>query len=244
MDGSKKIIVLKDIPFTPDIEKIRRRLHVYASETETESVIKKYLEKSRETAKPKAIYSTGKIDKINGEHIIISSTPFQSILLKNNIENAEYLFPYLATAGKELDTIKVETENRIESDCLNLIKESALVSAVNYLQKIIKQTLNLPFLLSIDPGDFENWPRSERAQVLSLFGDNVKNIDVTLNKKHEFVPEWTRCGFLYNTEIKIESCQVCCKEPCMGRRMRFNEELARLFPDRVKDVCNIWQWKE
>jgi hypothetical protein len=81
----------------------------------------------------------------------------------------------------------------------------------------------------MNPGSLESWPITQQKELFSILGNVEDLIGVKLTERYTMIPVKSVSGICFPTEIKFESCQLCPREKCIGRRAAFNPELARKY---------------
>ena len=79
----------------------------------------------------------------------------------------------------------------------------------------------------MNPGSLEDWPIQQQTQVFELLGDPLRDVGVRLTDSFLMVPIKSVSGIRYPTETSFESCQLCPREKCTGRRAPYDPELWR-----------------
>jgi hypothetical protein len=233
----KGIELLDNIPFKLDISRIMARLSLHGESTLNGFQVQELSGEIIPVARPKALYKMSRVNQKTGHTVVIDGAGFSSHLLRVNLDKAERVFPYVVTCGQELDSIKIPGSNASLSYCLKLIQEMILTAAWNYLQSHLTRKYTLDFLFALEPGEMDAWPARHRKPLFALL-ENVEDMTgVKLNEDYSMTPQYSRCGIFYYTEIEFESCQLCPKEPCMGRRAPYNQELAQKYPQQAKSLC-------
>ena len=229
--------VLNGIPINLELEAVLKRMRV---RNRSEGIIKNVqdmLEIARPIAKPKAIYDVAYVDNKNGDYLEIGGVKFTSRVLRINLEQVERVFPYVVTCGRELDEIDIPADDFIKSYYLDQIKETAVILARQHLEdSLIKQyALGQVSRMAPGAGAGDDWPINQQEELFSLFGgrDKVEElIGVRLTDRFLMIPIKSVSGIFYPTEVSFESCQICPREKCIGRRARYDPELAKKYrPD-------------
>ena len=229
--------VLNGIPINLELEAVLKRMHV---RNRSEGIVKNVqdmLEIARPIAKPKAIYDVAYVDNKNGDSLEIGGVKFTSRVLRINLEQVERVFPYVVTCGRELDEIDISADDFIKSYYLDQIKETAVILARQHLEdSLIKQyALGQVSRMAPGAGAGDDWPINQQEELFSLFGgrDKVEElIGVRLTDRFLMIPIKSVSGIFYPTEVRFESCQICPREKCIGRRARYDPELAKKYrPD-------------
>ncbi len=229
--------VLNSIPIDIDLEAVLRRMQV---RNRSESIVKnveEMLEVARPIAKPKAVYDVVYVDNKNGDSLEVGGVKFTSRVLRVNLDKVERVFPYVVTCGKELDGIDIQSGDFIKGYYLDQIKETVLVLARKYLEEHLKRSYALGQMSRMAPGAGagDDWPITQQEELFSLFGGRVKVeelIGVRLTDKCLMIPIKSVSGIYFPTEIRFESCQICPREGCIGRRAPYDPELVKKYrPD-------------
>ena len=75
------------------------------------------------------------------------------------------------------------------------------------------------------PGSLPDWPIEEQESLFAVLGDTQASIGVALSESLMMVPEHSVSGVVFPTEARFESCQLCPREKCPGRRAAYDEGL-------------------
>ncbi len=222
--------VLNDIVFQIDMDTLLARLHI-DKESEDAKDIQHLAKSAVSVCKPKAIYEVSYIQDKDHNTVNIGGVTFTSRVLRINLDKAERVFPYIVTCGKELDEIAIITDDFMRKFWLDTIKEMALASSIKYLDDYLKRRYALGGVSKMNPGSGAKdlWPIEEQKQLFSIFG-NVKDlIGVELTDSFLMVPNKSVSGIYLPTEIRFESCQLCPREVCPGRRAPYDKNLMQTY---------------
>ena len=86
---------------------------------------------------------------------------------------------------------------------------------------------------AMNPGSLEDWPISEQRQLFSILGDVESLIGVRLTDSFLMLPIKSVSGVYFPKEITFQSCQLCPRERCQGRRAPYDEKLkGKYFADQ------------
>ena len=226
--------VLNSIPINLELEAVLKRMHVRNKSEGLVKNVKEMLEMARPIAKPKAIYDVTYVDNKNGDSLEIGGVKFSSRVLRINLDKVERVFPYVVTCGRELDEIDIPASDFIKSYYLDQIKETTLVLARQYLEDHLKRSFALGQMSRMAPGAGagDDWPLTQQEGLFSLFGGRAKVeelIGVKLTDKCLMIPIKSVSGIFFPTEIRFESCQICPREGCIGRRAPYDPELVKKY---------------
>ena len=222
--------VLDNIPVRLDPEKVLKQLHI-TEDKNLEKSIQELIETARPIAKPKAIYEVSYVDNKNEDSLDIGGVRFTSRILRVNLDKAERVFPYVATCGRELYETTVSSDDFIKSYCLEMIKSIALSSAISYLKDYLTKNYALGQMSTMNPGSAgeDVWPIEQQKQLFSIFGNVEDLIGVRLTKSFLMIPNKSISGIFFPTEIRFQSCQLCPREVCQGRRAPYDAELVKKY---------------
>ncbi|HSW57700.1 MAG TPA: hypothetical protein VLH15_04825 [Dehalococcoidales bacterium] len=231
------ILFLNPVEAVPDIKRITARLKLNVSSPLPESRIRQILATLSQKAQPRAAcklsLETGKLN----HSLKIDGVRFDAPFLRVNLASAKLIFPFMVTAGEELESFQLNTRNVDEDYCLKTIKELVLDEACHTLQRILRQKYHLPYLWSLIPGELQAWPLSGIKNIFRIATDLSRVTGIRLQADYSLSPVYSRCGFFYYTETEFEGCQVCSREPCMMRRAQYNPDLARQKGLKIGRVC-------
>ncbi len=227
--------VLNSIPFRLSTKEVLKRLHLRKENKEMERIVQELLDIVHPIAKPKAIYKVSYVDNKNGDSLYIDGVKFTSRVLRVNLDKVGRVFPYVATCGRELDEIAVPADDYMKYYCLDTIKEMALHSARSYLHDYLTRNYALGQVSRMYPGEgaAEDWPITQQKELFSIFGNVEDLIGVQLTKDFLMVPLKSSSGMYFPTEIKFESCQLCPREVCSGRKAPYDPDLVKKYREKI-----------
>jgi hypothetical protein len=152
---------------------------------------------------------------------------FVSKVLRANLDEVERVFPYVATCGRELDDIPLAANDIFAQFCRDTLKEMALHASITHLVSHLKESYALETLASLNPGsgDINVWPIEQQKELFAFFGNVQESIGVVLTDSCLMVPNKSVSGLLYPSEDGFQSCQLCHREKCPGRRAPFDPHL-------------------
>ena len=227
--------VLNSIPFRLSTKEVLKRLHLRKENKDMERMVQELLDIVHPMAKPKAVYKVSYVDNKNGDSLYIDGVRFTSRVLRINLDKVGRVFPYVATCGRELDEIVVPADEYMKYYCLDTIKEMALYSARSYLQDYLTRNYALGQVSRMYPGEgaAEDWPITQQKELFSIFGNVEDLIGVQLTKDFLMVPLKSSSGMYFPTEIKFESCQLCPREVCSGRKAPYDPDLVKKYREKI-----------
>jgi hypothetical protein len=222
--------ILDNIPFELDVDLLLSRLHVGKGSEDAEN-IQDLVETVSPVASPKAIYKVCYIQSKGYDTVKIGGVTFSSRVLRVNLDKVERVFPYIATCGRELDETISPSDDFIRQFWLDTIKGMALETSVKYLKDYLKRKYALGDTSSMAPGagDQDLWPIEQQRQLFSLFANVEDLIGVKLTDSFLMIPNKSVSGLCFPTEIRFESCQLCARRICAGRRAPYDKNLVESY---------------
>lgn len=221
--------ILDSIPVNLEREKIIERLRLDHRGKQIVEMVQELTDVVVSTARPKAVYKVSYVDNRNGDSLDIDGITFSSRVLCANLNKVERVFPYIATCGTELDGVPLPSEDVLRAFCLDTIQTMVLGIAINYLADHVKQKYILGQMSHMNPGSLEDWPITQQRELFSLFGDVEELIGVRLTQDYVMRPLKSSSGIYFPTEIRFESCQLCPREKCIGRKAPYDSNLVRKY---------------
>ena len=221
--------VFDSIPVRLDAEEILERLHIRKQNKYMEGIVQELIEIVRPVAKPKAIYEVSYVDNKSEDSLCMDGVKFTSHVLRVNLDKVGRVFPYVATCGRELDEITLPPDDFMKQYCLDVIKEMVLHTALRYLDDCLVRDYALGQVSQMNPGSLGDWPITQQKELFSIFGNVEDFIGVKLTESYLMLPVKSVSGIYFPTEIRFESCQLCPREVCSGRRAPYNLNLVKKY---------------
>jgi hypothetical protein len=75
------------------------------------------------------------------------------------------------------------------------------------------------------PGSLTDWPLREQRPLFALLGDTEALVGVRLTDSCLMLPNKSVSGIRFPTEKHFESCQLCPRPDCPGRRAPYDADL-------------------
>ncbi len=220
------LFFLNNIPFKIDAAQAADKMKISRGSEEYDFLLKIAAESELKGA-PKAVYRIEYINERTEDSVVIGETTFKSRVLSVNLEKAHRVFPYVVTCGKELEEWSRNYTDPLFSYLADNIKQSALASAVTFVCDYIKETYGIKKYARMAPGSLKDWPIEEQRPFFKMMGRVQETAGVTLTESFLMLPSKSVSGLLYPTETAFESCMLCPREKCIGRRAPYNERLYK-----------------
>ena len=219
--------IIENIPIKLDADELVKGLRIRRNVIYIRDKLDSLIETSSPVINPKALDSVSFVDKIEGNRVTIGNTVFTSKVVRMNLEQGGRVFPYIVTAGFELDAVELLKGQSVM--LLDQVKTVVVSKAYLYLRTHLAEKYGITKLSSVGPGRLDEWPITQQRNLFSLFEDNVDRIGVRLTQTCLMVPVTTVSGLLFPSEAGFESCELCSRENCMGRKAAFDSKLVELF---------------
>lgn len=206
------------------------KFHVDPSSQRGEN-FRQIINQARRVGNPKAIYTVSYITNKGENTVEIDDVEFTSKVLRDQLDKAERAFPFIATCGRELDTIDLDEGSQLEALFLEEIKARALTTARSSLYQTIKEGHQVKDFSYMEPGSGGEgvWPIGEQEKLFELFKGEERSIGVELTDSFLMVPNKSVSGVIYQTELHFESCQLCRKDNCPAREADYDPQLAEKY---------------
>lgn len=221
---SETTFVIDQIPFSPDLGALARRLRIKEG-SRHHGELAQLLATATTIAKPKALYKLAFIDEKGEDTVVIDGVTLTSRVLRVNLDVAHRVFAYNVTCGMELQTWADDLDDMVLQYWADAIKELALGAAVQALNDHLVKSYDLGRTSTMAPGSLADWPIREQRPLFRILGDPQAAIGVTLTDSFLMIPNKTISGLRFPTEARFESCQLCPREQCPGRRAAYEPDL-------------------
>jgi len=210
-------LTIDHIPFRIDTGKLHRSLKMKEG-SELIGRLNLLVDQAQKIGRPKAHYEVVYIDSRGEDHVMIGGVMLTSRVLKVNLEKAHRVFPFVATCGTELEEWSKTFDDLLERFWADAIKESAVKIAVECLADRLVERFHPGKIARMNPGSLPDWPLTEQKPLFKLLGRGPEAVGVQLTESHLMLPIKSVSGIWFPTEESFESCQLCSREKCPGRR--------------------------
>jgi len=225
--------ILSDISVSLDTGNVLERMNIRKKREDMERGVQELIELVLPIARPKVVYQVSYVNNKAEDWVEVDGVRFTSRVLRDNLDKVGRVFPFVATCGRELDEIDIPADEFMKCYYLDQIKEMVLELAMSYLEEHLTRKYELGQISEMEPGSLESWPITQQKELFSIFGNVEDAIGVRLTDKCLMIPVKSVSGVYFPTEIKFESCQLCQRERCIGRKAPYNPDLARKYSEEV-----------
>ena len=236
-----EIRVLDAVPFQIDMEALAKQLRIKEGSAHLEK-LGKLAGRARAVGKPKAVFRTAYIEERTDDRVRVNGVVFSSRVLRVNLDKAHRVFPYVATCGKELEEWSQGIEDILEKFWADAIKEMAVKQMVRHLNEYLTEHFQPGKLSRMNPGSLADWPLPEQRPLFSILEDGPRTIGVHLTESFLMMPIKSVSGIWFPTEESFESCKLCPREKCPGRRAAYDRDLyaQQICPGYLKFYPGIF----
>lgn len=226
-------VVLDSIPFRFDEEQFCSVAHLDRCSSAIADA-QEILERAVPLVRPKALYRVCYVEGRREEGVRLDGVEFRSRVLATNLAGVQRVFAYVATCGTELEPIQRSCPDVLGQYWLDALKGMALLCARQALREHVAERFALEpsTLCSMNPGsgDADLWPIAQQAPLFRLLGEVDRAIGVGLTDSFLMVPNKTVSGILFPAKVPFESCQLCSRVDCPGRRTPFADRREAAAP--------------
>lgn len=216
--------ILDGVAFEPDLALLIKRLRLKPGSAHEREFMHLF-EEARAIAQPRAAYRAAYITGRGDDWVEIEGLRFTSRVLRVNLEKAHRVFAYLVTCGSELQAWSEQYHEMLAHFWTEEIKEMALRCAFPALLEDLRGLFNPGKTASMSPGSLADWPVQEQSVLFDLLGPLAGAIGVGLTESMMMKPTKTVSGIYFPTEVDFESCQLCPRLECPGRRAPYDPHL-------------------
>jgi len=221
--------VFREIPFDPTPDGVIRAMKIRKVSPSLSRLTDELVARSREVARPKALCRVAYIDERTDLGVTIGNRTFASRVLRQNLEGIQRVFPFVATCGTELEGLLQNRTDIMESYCLDTIMMLAVEAARRHVEQFIKDTYSVGQMSRMQPGSLKDWPIEEQRPLFALLGGVQEHIGVRLSEHYLMTPIKSVSGIFFPTEVRFESCQLCDRASCPGRRSPHDATLSAKY---------------
>lgn len=187
--------IFEEFPFSYDMETLDQELHLRGNEAMLD-ILEELYETVEKITKPKAIYFEAKVTEKTENHVKINDVLFESQLLMGYVEAGDTVFPYIVTAGTEIDDfyqgLKDSMELFLIDEVMNLLVNTGKV----FVADEVKKESGWPETQDYVPGNGEEWSTEEQSRLFDMFAGETKKIGVSLGENFFVLPGRSTIGIL------------------------------------------------
>jgi hypothetical protein len=215
---------LDQIDFDLDLSVLRMELAREGGAMD-EEVLRGLTEEARSIARPKAGYRVSQIDEKGVDDVVIDGIWIRSRVLRQNLDQVQRVFPFLATCGWEIEDWAGSRQDDLRRVWAKRISELALRSAVRALVDHIQTHFHTGPTAKVNPGSTIDWPLLGQKDLFQLLDEVAERIGVILTGDLWMSPTMSTSGIRYPSEVTFVNCSLCPMESCRLRKAPYQEGL-------------------
>jgi len=216
--------ILKDISFALNTESLKSRLRIREGEAYHIRFLA-LIEEVQRIARPKAMYRPVYIEDRSEEAIKVEGRWFRSRVLTVNLRQVHRIFIYVATCGKELDAWARDQKEVLNAFWAEAVKETALRTAIKAVGTHLEEHYHPGQTSQQNPGSLIDFPLAEQEALFALMGDTQAAVGVSLLSSLMMSPTHSVSGIIFPTTEDFQSCLLCPRQKCPGRRAPYDPTL-------------------
>ncbi|NMM64209.1 hypothetical protein HBE96_16405 [Clostridium sp. P21] len=214
-------IILDDLKFNLEHSKLCDELKI-TSDIES-NIVKELIVEAKKIASPKALLKKCNIEKKLNDSTILGNEQFFSKVIRVNLSNELIAFPYIITAGTELQKWCESKEDKFVNKISEHINQSILIRVHLELQKFIENKFNTGSLARVNPGSTIDWDMKELKKIFNILGDPKELIGVSLNDNFFMTPSKAYSGIYFHNETNYKNCLMCPGTDCPLREVPYDK---------------------
>ncbi|NLO72517.1 MAG: vitamin B12 dependent methionine synthase [candidate division WS1 bacterium] len=221
--------ILDHIPVHLERQDLIQRLDLPESDPGLHGIAAALVTDVLQVARPQALFTVAYVKPLEDDAVAFNGVRFASKVLRQNLDGVGRVFPYVATCGRELESLPLPPGDFMAPYMLDTLKETILRVALGYLFEHIRRHYALGRTAQMNPGSLPDWPLSEQRALFSLFGNVERLIGVRLSDTCLMFPIKSVSGLLFPTERTYLNCQLCRREVCPNRQAPLDPVLAEQY---------------
>lgn len=209
--------LLERISFEVDADQLMRKVRMETEDGFADE-IQQLAEEARRIAVPKAMYRLAFFQAVGDDSLTIDGVELHSRVLRVNLSEANRLFAYVATCGRELEVWSRTKTDPLEQYWADAIKQLALGCAIQALNRDIVKRYRPGKTSTMAPGSLADWPIQQQRPLFRILGDVNGRVGVELSPSYLMIPNKSISGIRFPREESFESCLLCPRQDCPARR--------------------------
>ena len=219
--NESKVIGITD--FKIDRQMLLQSARIDAEDELSEELLA-FANSAEKIAHPKAVFSKSVVTFDDAKKCVtkIGNEAVSCPLMDDQLQEVEFVYPYVATCGRELDEMDTQGDP-LAVFWLECIQLQALAAVQKRVLEIVGEQLctEEKRVSHLNPGSLPIWPISEQTTLFKLVEDPLKTIGVRLSDSFLMFPIKSVSGILFCGKEHYENCSYCSRQSCPNRRATF-----------------------
>ncbi|MEJ6950420.1 vitamin B12 dependent-methionine synthase activation domain-containing protein [Natronospora cellulosivora (SeqCode)] len=216
-------VIKKNIPVKLNIAKTIDFLHI--EEREDKESLLYLIDEAKNIVNAKAVYKESSVKEINNSIVLIDDIYFESSLLARNLDGLRRVFPFVISAGMELDKWAKDIKGILHQYWAEKIQELLLQEALTYIFNEIEENYQLDKMSTMNPGSLKEWSIEDQRKLFKLISNVNKKIGVSLTDKYVMRPAKSLSGIRFENDFSYSNCKLCNRADCSDRRAEYDKNL-------------------
>ncbi|MDW7672511.1 MAG: vitamin B12 dependent-methionine synthase activation domain-containing protein [Bacillota bacterium] len=217
------VIVLEAISCHVDMEQLLEKMQMKKNSGHLDR-LQTLLDQGLRIARPKALYKKVRITGKTKDGVLIGDILLTSRILQENTAENQWLFPYLATCGRELEEWGNAQKDVFDQYTAGVIQEMACRTAMDTVLEQIDEPYGLINPSTINPGSLNDWPLEQQQPLFELLENAQHRIGMELTESCLMRPMKSVSGIRFSGKEQHYNCQCCPREDCIGRVMPYRDQ--------------------
>ncbi len=176
---------------------------------------KELIEQAKSIAAPRVLISELAVIGADDSRLISSAGEFNCSLLAQLAGKCKFIFPFIATCGKEMENIGSDISDPLQLYWVDFLKEYALETAFQKAKAETSKKCHGQIITSLIPIDDELWPLSGLREIFGVFtASDIERLGVELTEYLYIKPTKSRAGVFFPTDKELDLCSLCNLKKC------------------------------
>ena len=182
-----ELVILDNIQVQLPVEDLFKRLRV-GEDSPDAATLKNVIREAESVARPRAVCGVGYVDDLGEDFVFIDGVRFSSRELAIKLQETHRVFPYVATAGVELEAWAKGFKDILLGYWADIISQAVVRIARVAVEDYLREGYRPGELSSLSPGFLADWPIEEQQPLFRLLGDTERAVGVRLTDSMLMVP--------------------------------------------------------
>ncbi len=214
----------RDIAFEIPKETLLQRLHAKdGSEVQKRALA--LSEQLNGISRPAYLVRQVQLQNVYREGFEIEGVRFCSKIAASKLADEPRVFVYIATAGEEISECIAQAQTPLDEYITDQIAYTAYMKANTEMLADFAADFEVDKHIRLGPGSVRDWSVEEIKKLFSLLDGADERLGVKVLPSGLMNPIKSTCGLLVQTQEEFESCAICPRQECEGRRCDFDLEM-------------------
>ena len=216
----------RDVPFMLDEEWLLERLHCSRAHLLFQRSIELYGQYVDAFA-PACLLRVHEIGNRTSGSVEVGGCIFTSKVAAHQLQDVKQVFVYLATCGRSIGDLINLTADQLDRYLLDNLAYAAYLQAMQAVSHELQHRFGLKKYRILCPGSVPDWSVGQVKLLFRLLDGLYQQLDLRVLDSGMIDPIKSTAGLIYGTEDSFESCAICSRRICEGRRVPFDPLLHK-----------------